>query len=261
MKLRMLYVLGVAMAWMTSCESVAEDDRYIPIDKPEAKRGVLIEDFTGQMCVNCPNAHATIHELQNAYSQNIIPVAIHAGNFGIPVDKGGLMQPEGNEYATKWNIEAYPSAVINRQGSVLDNIDQWTPAVMNVIWQEPLIGIETTATLKDGNQVEVSTKLTTSQAVDGKLQLWLLENGIVAVQALPDGSKDPQYTHDHVFRAAINGTWGEDVSLAKDKEETRTHTYTFDASKWKAENLSVVAFVYNEESGVLQAVNTNVTNQ
>ena len=59
-------VVAVAAAALTSCDNVAEDDRssnFLPI---EADRAVLIEDFTGQNCLNCPVAHEKIEEMESS---------------------------------------------------------------------------------------------------------------------------------------------------------------------------------------------------
>lgn len=85
----------------------------------------------------------------------------------------------------------------------------------------------------------------------GKLQLWIVEDNIVAPQSQPDGSMTVEYIHNHVFRASVNGTWGEDLAIAENETKTYTATATL-KSYWKPENISIVAFVYND-SGVLQA--------
>lgn len=66
----MCAVACVALA-LVSCDNIDENNRYLDydsgiIDTPDdgngddrptsVQRAVLIEDFTGQMCVNCPNA-------------------------------------------------------------------------------------------------------------------------------------------------------------------------------------------------------------
>ena len=47
----------LAAAALTSCDNVPEADRFIKLPPIEADRAVLIEDFTGQYCLNCPIAH------------------------------------------------------------------------------------------------------------------------------------------------------------------------------------------------------------
>ena len=86
----------------------------------------------------------------------------------------------------------------------------------------------------------------------GKLQLWLTEDNVTAFQLMPDGTRNMEYVHQHVFRAAVNGFWGEPVTV-KEGETFTTQHYSLTAQKgWNVGNLSVVAFVYNDQ-GVLQA--------
>ena len=82
--------------------------------------------------------------------------------------------------------------------------------------------------------------------------MWLIEDGIVALQMMPDGSSNDDYVHNHVFRAAVNGTWGEDVTVKEGEATNKQYTYTL-PENWNAENVSVVAFVYSD-NGVEQTV-------
>lgn len=76
---------------------------------------------------------------------------------------------------------------------------------------------------------------------------------------MPDGSLNRDYRHDHVFRAAVNGLWGEAVTLGEG--ETRTFSHTIDIpADWQPRQLSVVAFAYNAD-GVAQAKEHPVTSK
>ena len=77
----------VAASMLAACNPVAQDDRYELIEPAQVNRVVLIEDFTGQNCINCPAAHEVIEPLQMQYPDNVVAVSIHAGAFGIPVDR------------------------------------------------------------------------------------------------------------------------------------------------------------------------------
>ena len=76
---------------------------------------------------------------------------------------------------------------------------------------------------------------------------------------MPDGTTNKTYVHHHVLRNAVNGTWGDDCSVAQGQLWERDYTYTLNDA-WKPENISIVAFVYND-AGVVQAtkvkLNTN----
>ena len=90
----------------------------------------------------------------------------------------------------------------------------------------------------------------------GKLQLWVVEDGIVASQ-IDHGSLKKNYVQNHVFRAAVNGTWGEDVTLKPQINQAKTASIAI-KDNWNAANLHIVAFVYNDKDGVLQAQKAEV---
>ena len=86
--------------------------------------------------------------------------------------------------------------------------------------------------------------------VTGKLQVWLLEDSITAMQLMPGNVINTSYVHNHVLRAPINGLWGDDFAIGEGEQKERVLTFQPDAA-WNPEHLSIVAFVYNN-SGVLQ---------
>lgn len=230
------------------CDNIDENDRYIEVDPIVSQRRVLLEEFTGQRCTNCPAAHAVIEKLEEQYGDELVVVSIHAGNFGIAAPNG-LMQPEGNEYASHWGVTAYPAGVVDRTGAVMTS-DAWAAAIRAEAEKITDLVIDMEAVLSDdGKKVDVSTRMLTSGSVKGKLQLWLVENGIIGFQI--DGSNRLQdYEHNNVFRACINGLWGEDVSLSPNYYHEAENSIELDPA-WNTENLVVVGFVYND-SGVIQ---------
>lgn len=259
MKKYYIYIIGMAAALFIGCSEIDEADRFLDVEGVTAQRTVLLEDFTGQMCSNCPNAHELATEMHADYGENLIIVSMHAGGLSLPVVNNtpyvGLMTPVGNDYANEFGVEVYPSGLVNRKGGVLA-LDSWRAKVHEAIQEESDLGMDVHAEIADG-VLNVTTDLVALDAVKGKLQLWVLEDSIVSVQFLPTGGADLNYVHNHVFRGTVNGTWGEDISLSLGEEQTIVaEGYTPDDS-WKKEHLSVVAFVYNN-SGVLQAAKAHV---
>ena len=110
---------------------------------------------------------------------------------------------------------------------------------------------------RDGDQIAITVKETAlSSDVNGKVQVWVLEDSIQAVQFMPDGSRDREYIHNHVLRKEVNGMWGEEVKIALSDTEEQTYEQGIDAA-WNVAHLSIVAFVYNQE-GVVQVVKSKV---
>lgn len=254
MKKHLIYIIGIAAALFTACENIDEEDRFIEVEGVTAQRVVLLEDYTGQFCSNCPNAHAVATELHDSYHDNLIVVAIHAGQQAIPAP-AGLMQPEGEEYAASQKVQNYPTGVINRRGGLKD-YQLWGGEVNAELLRESNLNLAVSAIASEG-KLTVSVEMEALADLSGKLQLWLVEDSIVAFQVQPSGAPQIDYVHNHVFRDAINDTWGEEVTLSLGEvKSTSVQEFVLDAS-WKTEYLSVVAFVYNND-GVLQAAKAEV---
>lgn len=252
MKKHLIYIIGIAAAFFTACENISEDERFLEVEGVTAQRVVLLEDYTGQACKNCPKAHEKATELHELYPQNFIVVAIHAGMQALPE----LKIEEGDTYADNAGVKIYPSGHINRRGGLKDYND-WTSTVMEELKRPSNLDVTVSTTVRDG-KLHIVTNLLALEHLKGKLQLWILEDNIKTFQLLPDGQPDLEYIHNHVFRGSINGTWGEDISLNLGETKTLQHNDIALKEAWNPANLSVVAFVYNEE-GVLQAAQCKAT--
>lgn len=259
MKLKNIF-LGVATAAMAmaaaSCSNIDEGDRLIYVKPAEVGRAVLTEDLTGQRCINCPTGTDIINGIIQTYGEdNVIAVGIHSGPLGFTGNskRVGLMTDTGDEYYTYWangtNL-GQPSAIFNRKKGPSDNLNNWAAEVGLIISEKANLSIDITNAY-DAKKRELTTKVGAfgvNGTVNGKLQVWIVEDGIKAMQMMPDGSANQEYIHNHVFRAAVNGTWGEEVTVKEGETTSKDYSYVLPET-WNAENISVVAFVYNK-SGV-----------
>ena len=257
-----IFPLILSLPLLFGCSDVIpEGERYEELPPIEAKRHILIEDFTGQFCSNCPDAHKVIHELQQQYGEGVIAVAIHAGNFGVAEGSNskitGLMQPDGNTYADYWKVETYPAGLINRTSGLLKHTD-WAAYTREALSQEAIMDITLDCKVSDDStMLTIDTDINSNIDINGKLQLWITESNITAVQQ-NGGSLEPNYTHHHVYRAAVNGLWGNDVNLKGYIPYSSTHQMAV-SNHWDINNLSVVAFVYNDADGVLEVTEQHVS--
>lgn len=256
MKIKNLF-LGVATAAMAmaaaSCSNIDEGDRLIYVKPAEVGRAILIEDFTGQRCINCPTGTEIIHGIVETYGEdNVIAVGIHSGPLGFAGNSKtvGLMTDTGNEYYTRWDKEnkmGQPWVIFNRKTSPDSHYNNWAAMVGTIISEKANLSV------KIANAYDAATRtLTTTVGADGvngtvngKLQVWIVEDGVPALQMMPDGSANKEYIHNHVFRAAVNGTWGEDVTVKEGETTTKQYQYVLPEA-WNADNIAIVAFVYND---------------
>ena len=255
MKIKNLF-LGVATAAMAmaaaSCSNIDEGDRLIYVKPAEVGRAVLIEDLTGQRCSNCPTGTDIINGIIETYGEdNVIAVGIHCGPLGFAGNskRVGLMTDTGVEYYKHWangtNLEQ-PSAIFNRKKGPSTSLNNWAAEVGLIISEKANLSVDI-ANAYDAKTRTLTTKVGAfgvNGTVSGKLQVWIVEDGIKAMQLMPDGSANQEYIHNHVFRAAVNGTWGEEVTVKEGETTTKDYSYVLPET-WNAENISVVAFVYN----------------
>lgn len=251
------------LSLLTACSKIADNERLIYVEPAPVSRCVLIEDHTGQHCPNCPDATAIIHELQQTYGEQIIPVAIHSERQGI-MEPEGLGTALGNTYYKHWNIEFKPAGLINRldggDGRVLDKT-VWIYAVQYALALPTPLDIRIAAGLNadDASLMDIDIDVVCTAPdtlVAGKLQVWITEDSIRAVQDNM-GTIIPDYVHNHVLRASANGDWGDDVTVGT-ATPSRHFNYKMPiADHWKPENLSVVAFVYTDEE-VMQAAQKEI---
>lgn len=256
MKIKNLF-LGVATAAMAmaaaSCSNIDEGDRLIYVKPAEVGRAILIEDFTGQRCINCPTGTEIINGIVDTYGEdNVIAVGIHSGPLGFAGNSKtpGLMTDTGNEYYTRWDKEnkmGQPWVVFNRKTSPDSHYNNWAAMVGTIISEKANLSVKIANAYDAAKRTLTTTVVAfgTNGTVNGKLQVWIVEDCVKALQMMPDGKPNKEYMHNHVFRAAVNGTWGEDVTVKEGETTTKQYQYVL-PEKWNADKIAVVAFVYND---------------
>ena len=249
------------MAALTAaCNDIKEEDRFITVDEIKPVRAVLIEEFTGQFCVNCPSGHAEIAKLHNQYPDAVIPVSIHASNLAVADgDLGptfqGLKIPEGETYYANAGSEPLPFAVVDRNSGAL-SIAQWADAVDKALQKPAPANIEMTAALNNG-KIDIDINVLPLEDLACSLQVWVVESGIVSYQDDLNGVMHIDYVHNHVLRAVVNGINGESISLHDNIYSNKKYSYDV-LDKWNTDNLAIVAFLY-DGSGVLNACEVPVS--
>ncbi len=249
----------VAAVALAACSNIDEDERLIYVKPADVAKHVLIEDFTGQACVNCPAASELIAQMQEEYGEeNIIAVGLYSGSFGQNVS--GTLYPltteTGNYYYNLYGVSEQPSAMIDRHG-VNSNTAAWAAEVYNCIQDSAKVELDITNNYDEATRTaDITVSALALKDISGKLQVWLTEDNIVNWQRLSDGSTDPEYVHNHVFRTAVNDIDGESFSVSEGTTQTRTFSITLD-DDWAAENVSAIAIV-SDSGGVMQSVKAPV---
>ncbi|MBQ2122770.1 MAG: Omp28 family outer membrane lipoprotein [Bacteroidaceae bacterium] len=250
MNFKKYLTMGFMAAALVACDNVDEDERFIPVGgTPTAiQKNILIEDFTGMRCINCPNAADEIQALSNYYEGRIVSVAIHPkiGDF-----HGPLATELATTYAEHYGIESLPKGMVDRQAP--EDFDKWSTTVYQRASAEvsSVNIVANTHFAELTRELTIDLNLTAEIEANADLQVWLTESNIISFQSMPNGSINANYTHNHVLRDAVNGTWGEAVELSNEATQL-TYTYSV-PEEWNAQHMAVVAFVSNDD-GVLQVI-------
>ncbi len=257
MSIKTVITFLLAAVLMTACSHIDEDEQLIYVKPAPVSRCVLLEDFTGQRCVNCPKAAEEIEKIVEQYGEDVvIAVSIHSGPLGFHTNSRfvGLSTDVGDNYFTHWGFDYQPVGLIDR-GSPAE-FTSWSTLIREELQKTAPVEIELEVT-PEAEEYHLQAKI---KGIDGnsqgKLQLWIIEDNITAFQLMPDGTRNDTYTHRHVFRAAVNGEWGDDIAVNEGYEIIKDYSIALD-DEWNIENLSVVAFVYNA-AGVLQVTKTKL---
>ena len=270
---------AIFLLTLCACDEIDEQDRFQKVEIASGgesggegggegtgfgAKNVLIEDFTGQLCNNCPLATNTISTLQETFGHDrVIPVAIHGGYYTLAAPTG-LANAIGNTYTAERGVSSKPKGEVDRTGQLLDQ-EKWGTTVLERIAMTAHVklGVENIAFDADSRELSFSVKTAADlTGAQGLLQVWLTESHIHTYQKTPDPNRFPQYPasgsdhnyeHNHVLRACVSAKDGDALSLVAGGSDTRAYKYKLE-SDWVADNMSVVVIAYNAAQGVLQVI-------
>lgn len=257
--LPLLALLFVAFA---SCDKI--DEPYIKpggtiVDTGETVRKVLLEEYTGHRCPNCPEGAAIAKQIQEIFGEQVIVMAVHAGNFSYPI------APYTTDYRTAagsaWNSyfevgnQGYPSGIINRQyfdGKIILGKDSWAEIISGLVTTDADASITISPTYNETNRklkLNIETEFLNDLEGEFWLQVCLLESGMISAQ-LNQSTMIEDYEHNHVLRQDINGIWGEILvsNVAVGEKYNKSYEEITLDENYVAENCSAVAFIYNSET-------------
>jgi len=171
---------------------------------------VLLFDFTGHTCGNCPTGHDEAKNLQAYYPGKIIVIGIHCSFFAEPLNRpdsvyaADYRTPAGNELDTYYEAgnAGLPRGVFNGIKSTISTPTAWSSKIVAELAKPALVGMS--ATISGGN---LKIRVTQPEASTRPLLLtvYTLRDSITSWQKdyRRSGSAQniPNYVHKHVLRA------------------------------------------------------------
>ena len=237
-----------------------------PGNVDDQEKQVLIEEFTGVRCVNCPAGSAAIEDLLAIHGERLIAVSIHAGFFSspsneIPLD---LRTDGGNEILNQLGEPlGYPTAVIDRTafvgGDLQTSSGDWAGIIADELLNPVQLKIDLQPNYAEEDralQIElefvVEDNLSTE---DVRYTVMLTESDVEGPQETPEGIVE-DYQHQHVLRDILTTATGEPLGDMLDSGDrvSKSISYTLPAD-YDPDHIEVVAFVHlgGGEKRVVQA--------
>jgi hypothetical protein len=237
------------------------DTTYIesPVASAELKN-VLIEEFTGVRCPNCPQGHQIIAGLKTTYADRVVSVSLHPINsLGAPYafSAQDFRSPKAQSlFDYLGQIGLQPAAAVDRkkfsgESNILLDKNKWNTNVANQFAISPPVNLLLDKSLDTtNNELTVFAELHYTQNVSelNKLTLLLTESDIVTSQL--DGSIiDTFYVHKDIMRDYVTDTKGDVISGTTEAGRVIRKVYkkVLDAA-WKPENMHLVGFVHEYQN-------------
>lgn len=271
--LKGFFIALLTVVMLSGCE---ENMPIIPdLTDVSSNKKVIIEEFTGVGCVNCPAGTAEIESLLAQFPNNLIAVSIHTGNFARPYpdSKYDFRTIDGDKITNDFFGEApfsYPSAIIDRK-----KLGQGTHYVGQTSWAGLIVsefaeGSPVSLTMRkdydsDSHTLDLEVDILPLEDLpaDCRLSILLTETGIADYQLLPSpvGWKS-DYIHKHVLRDIISNFDGDPIVQPLTSGITLTKSYRYQLDEdWDAAKCDVIAVFHRftpETKEVLQAEDAHV---
>lgn len=217
---------------------------------------VLIKDFTGARCVNCPAAAEHAHNLQHQLDEDhIFIMSVHAGYLAQPLGSfPDFLTDEGTEWYN--NNNSNPLFTVDHvaltEGNTL-NETQIDAPVTAALEEEQTFEIVVGPNYDETNrQLKVDVQAIALDDLDGHffITVCLVEDHIIGWQTIP-GGVDKEYDFRNVFRGTLNGAYGTSFEdLHVDANDTFHFNYSTEINAdYNADECYLMVYVYDRTQG------------
>jgi len=269
--------IGFISGAFTQCDVIDQPFNGNTIDTTSTtqQRNVLIEDWTGHRCKNCPKASKVISGLVDAFGEDrIIGLAIH----GRPSSFTGVTSeyptdfttPEGKTIQNFFygNSPPLPIGMLNRENwsatgsGHLTGRDNWPTLSSEAMDSTLRIALTASASVSAGTlNITVEGYPQLSILHDLNIVALIKESDIVSPQLMSDDTRDADYIHNNVLRDFITDPWGEGFGTSP-MVSSDTLTSSFNMAwnnTWIKENSAVVVYVCHPDNyRILQVIEVPV---
>ena len=219
-------------------------------------KAVLLEDFTGVKCVNCPAAQQEAKAIAEAFPEQTVIVAYHVTTFARPYPENKYdfrTDFAENLYNTLGTGSGLPIGTVDRviyNGNRYIFFNQWGAKAdeRRSPSSSVTMNFNDVKLLSSRNLITGELQVVLQEDVrEPYLSIYITEDGIVDAQITPTGIVT-DYVHNHVFRKALPPQSGQ---LLPSRVRGDVAYISFSALVDEARpgnKLNVVAFVHSNTS-------------
>ena len=240
------------------------------VSKEVSNRNVIIEEFTGRNCPNCPNGHIISSGIVNNNPGRAWSMAIHSGYFTpktYPNFQTNISATFMDPYDDVPGGLSLPAAVINRTTEETLSRGVWAEKAKEVLGQVAECNVDGHVVI---NPITRTAKITTevyytsnSNEPLNYLTIVMLQDSIIGEQAYAETNPaqymgDNLYCHMHVLRDVVTADWGNAIApTTQGSFITKTYEYKIpeiigdtNGIIVDIDNISFLAFVTEKYQGI-----------
>lgn len=250
----------------SSIDTVAFPPPAFTLDYSEPRR-VLVEDYTGHTCGNCPDAAVILENLVNSSSGKVIGMAIHAGStFASPIPPSypvDYRTPVGDALDGVFGITSagQPNGMINRKksGNVYYSIpNTWNTKVTGILNNSPEADAHVAVkSYHDAGKNKIIAYVNAGflEPMSGTYNLaaYVVEDSIIGDQKWYNQGLPQDHVHDYVFmhmlRGNVSPVWGEQIAVDPGAGAVYRKSWSVSVKpEWNVDHLKVIAVLFNKDT-------------
>jgi hypothetical protein len=243
---------------------------------------VLIEDYTGHTCFNCPTAADIAHGIHESKPNRVFVASIHTGpgslSYQLAYPNGSSFftdhtNPDGvaygEEFKTGFGFNGNPQGTVNRKkgsGEMFSLFGVWQSRTDNILNANDLkVNIQSVFnyySAANGGYLHVEVEKKTSAAIDMNTVVYVIQDSLVDWQKMPDNSDNEFYVHRDKHLGSIDGNAFGVSTFAADAQagdkKILDYSYVLPPGIVK-ENMHLLIYVYDKDTyEILQVIKQKI---
>jgi thiol-disulfide isomerase/thioredoxin len=207
---------------------------------------VLIEEFSGEWCGNCPDGASIIEGIIQANPNRVYAAAVHQGDF--------LQISQFSELNSFLSVTAFPRSAIDRvpatnttnsqNGLLAFSRSQWSAHVTKELQKAAIVGLKLkTSLVNDKLNVDVISGANQNLS-NVYLTVYVTEDDIAESSAGAQSGAATGYVHQEVLVKVLSAAKGDAITLESGMALTKSYNDIALTGGINKANIKVLAFIH-----------------